>query len=886
MRFIKIRILCFCLFGILSIPAFSQNYNDLTKEQKDALALVNYFSSVQEEIYSYKKNKAYLDELYSNLRNYTKLSTLDSVSKDEFLKIMDTIHEYGMIDTKRERLEYLLENQKSEAIKSAVPSPLSVLNVIQSGNWIKALVSVTTMAVDSAVSYSKAKNQAEIEFLQKGWELDDKEAETLHQSVSDTLNYIWQILTTNNIEDIEGLRLNNNDIKKFVDYKFSKKSDGSPDYARREMLFESADSKKKYSGYAPYYLALVDTYYNLNEFKKCINALTEYEKTQGDIFRKDFEFAKAIPMAISSASEIYKGEKYIAYCEKYLQKLIDNTETENWDLRYFAAQIYLSLSKVSGDNNYLTKAYNLSKQNVLSLLEEQKKQNNTYLSNLSKPTQETDKKKLNNKENKEKAGQKYKSEKDFYKYQKNSRKTALPPVSDPLLLNCQLLYSLMDKIQILKSEESSMRNILNGVFLNFQVDTAFSNGQIANQQTADQVLNEIIYAKNPELKEHTSSFQTTFINSFSQNYRNILKKNLNLSNDNQLNEVLILSNSIGAEKVSWNKSNKMKIPAKYFIDGASVTINVYSATGEQTIENADYKVLNVKRPKNKTIEDFTATVSFKSSMKGIKYKGNKSYTVVVKIKVSDKEKSFVFLKNTGVMFGWFSKFELLNYEALTALLKDEKFNFPEKTGGLSSHPSYGEPVIYETPSLEHEIKSYTLAANSKENMNEYPLAFKDAYVAEYSNVYFETLKTVFRITNQKQLLDIIEADLLGNNLKVQLNKNTLKVLAKEVISGFTLDITILDENDNQIQSISDVKKSVENVKTDKNDIQSSVAVIKIQDTNFTKFKFEKKKMYKYYFTITNNSSKNTIIFLKAENGKIMSCNEYVAYKVSKLNEKK
>ena len=43
------------------------------------------------------------------------------------------------------------------------------------------------------------------------------------------------------------------------------------------------------------------------------------------------------------------------------------------------------------------------------------------------------------------------------------------------------------------------------------------------------------------------------------------------------------------------------------------------------------------------------------------------------------------------------------------------------------------------------------------------------------------------------------------------------------------------ENDNQIQSISDVKKSVENVKTDKNDIQSSVAVIKIQDKNFTKF---------------------------------------------------
>ena len=125
-------VLSFCLAGSLLSPIFSQNYNDLTKEQKDALALVNYFSSVQEEVYSYKKNKAYLDELYSNLRNYTKLSTLDNESKDEFLKIMDTIHEYGMIDTKRERLEFLLENQKSEAIKSAVPSPLSVLNVVQS----------------------------------------------------------------------------------------------------------------------------------------------------------------------------------------------------------------------------------------------------------------------------------------------------------------------------------------------------------------------------------------------------------------------------------------------------------------------------------------------------------------------------------------------------------------------------------------------------------------------------------------------------------------------------------------------------------------------------------------------------------------------------------
>ena len=49
--------------------------------------------------------------------------------------------------------ERLYEQNQAQAIRNAIPSPLSVLNVIQSGSWQKALVSVLFGIVDETHTF-------------------------------------------------------------------------------------------------------------------------------------------------------------------------------------------------------------------------------------------------------------------------------------------------------------------------------------------------------------------------------------------------------------------------------------------------------------------------------------------------------------------------------------------------------------------------------------------------------------------------------------------------------------------------------------------------------------------------------------------------------------
>ena len=53
------------------------------------------------------------------------------------------------------------------------------------------------MAVDSATSYATYMEQAEKDFLEAGWALDDEEAKVLHESRKGTYSYMvkwWTIM--------------------------------------------------------------------------------------------------------------------------------------------------------------------------------------------------------------------------------------------------------------------------------------------------------------------------------------------------------------------------------------------------------------------------------------------------------------------------------------------------------------------------------------------------------------------------------------------------------------------------------------------------------------------------------------------------------------------
>lgn len=76
----------------------------------------------------------------------------------------------------------------------------------------------------------------------------------------------------------------------------------------------------------------------------------------------------------------------------------------------------------------------------------------------------------------------YKAEKKrvaaYNKELKETRKTELPPLYEPLVLNCDLLFALAEQMEIDEVEQNKIRNILktdsNGVFLSIPVNDRYA----------------------------------------------------------------------------------------------------------------------------------------------------------------------------------------------------------------------------------------------------------------------------------------------------------------------------------------------------------------------------------------------------------------------------
>ena len=98
------------------------------------------------------------------------------------------------------------------------------------------------------------------------------------------------------------------------------------------------------------------------------------------------------------------------------------------------------------------------------------------------------------------AKQEYKGElkrvKDYNKGLRESRKTELPSLYEPLILNCDLLFALADKIDIGVEDRAELDAILEtetcGVFLVKPINDAYSFGENSTKNTIELTKNQLI----------------------------------------------------------------------------------------------------------------------------------------------------------------------------------------------------------------------------------------------------------------------------------------------------------------------------------------------------------------------------------------------------------
>lgn len=431
---------------------------ELTEQQRNSINMLNYMSVIAQKINVSSSNQLFLESAYSSLSNNTYPNAIDTDTQTRMTELMDSLEEFRMIAKKRERLQYIYEQNKAQALKQAIPSPLSIMNIVQSKNYLDAAISVLYMAVDSASSYASASSQADMQFIQDGWELDDEESAALHKNILDQMNYLIDIVRKYNIPG--DYTLNNEDIEDFVSW--SNKTDKR--LTSKIEWFETHESKYQYFG--SYWLELAKDYYNDSNYEKCLDSINEYEKINTRIYRKNIDYANVLPMVILSAKEVKEPEEYKEIAEEYCKVIENNTNDSNWDLRYFVAQIYMDLYNIDQNEQYLNNAYKIILNNVNNLVEEQTELNSTYLNPIVEVKAEKD------------ATKSTKNEiKNYNKLIKEERKIALPPVSKALYLNSELLFALADKINVSISEKKKIDKILHGngevLFLTESIDNQF-----------------------------------------------------------------------------------------------------------------------------------------------------------------------------------------------------------------------------------------------------------------------------------------------------------------------------------------------------------------------------------------------------------------------------
>ena len=464
--------------------------NGLTDQQRNSFSMLYYLAITAEDIRISKDNRLLLDDIYTSLLNDINPGAIDDETQDHLTQLRDIIKTYISISVKRDRLQYMYNQEKAAAIRSAVPDPLAILSVTNSLDWKKLATSVVFTVVDSYTNYKTASQSADQAFLMSGWELDDEETATIQRNRERAFDYMVDIVQKYALDG--KLTLNEQAIQTFAEIC---EIESVQQKIRR---LESEEATYKLLG--NYWLELADCYFETSQYQKCLDCVAKYNELSTEIYRKDYNYVQILPKAIVAAQAIYEGDTYISCVKAFADAIIDNTVTTEWSVRYFAAQVYLDLYSKTTNRTYLEKAYNIAYDNMTILIDEQRAMNATYLAPIQEVAIEEPDYRFMNEQQKKDAEKEYEAEKkrvkEYNKALHNARKTELPSVYEPLILNCELLFALADEMNISDTEKKEIESILqtesNGIFLVAPINNRYSFSKPAEKYIIDLSKNSIV----------------------------------------------------------------------------------------------------------------------------------------------------------------------------------------------------------------------------------------------------------------------------------------------------------------------------------------------------------------------------------------------------------
>lgn len=418
------------------VPALSDR---MTATQRNSINMLNHLVVLTQEINSSHNSRLYLEEAYASLVNNTYPNAVDERAQEQIEFLLDQLEGCRMLSVKRERLQHIYEENYANALRAALPAELAIIGLIPLDVWKPIAEVIVRMEEDSYESYQSEAAAAELAYLQDGWALDDEEQQVIHSLRRNTFSYIVETVRE---YDLPGeYALTEQAVADYVRWA------GNDNLLQRIQYFEA--NRATYQAYGPYWLMMAESYYSSGDYLSCLRAIETYRALDIRIFRRDYELARVLALGVVAARAALSEAQYADVAARYAGAILENTDNASWALRYFAAQVFSDLYGITGDRACLQKTYDTALNNVNYLLEDQRALNAAYIADVK--TVDT--------ALAEDSSQK-KEIKSYNKMLKELRSSELPPILEPLRLNCDLLYSAAKALGVSEAEQARIDGML------------------------------------------------------------------------------------------------------------------------------------------------------------------------------------------------------------------------------------------------------------------------------------------------------------------------------------------------------------------------------------------------------------------------------------------
>lgn len=399
----------------------AEQLRGLSDVQLNSVNMLNYLVVLVQQIYESTNSRLLLEEIYSELIDNVSPDAVDEETLNYIDDILENLQDYKMLAVKRERLQAIYERAQAQAANQAIPNPLGLLSAATADNLLTLASSVIYMAVDAATTYSSAMTQAETDYLQNGWELDDEESENLHSSRKQMFDYTVNIVNEYGLPG--SLALTEASVDSYVEWQ-------DAEAANRLRFFEK--NSDTYCALGAYWLLLARSYQEQGDVQRCVKAVETYEEFTTGILRRDESYAKTLSLALAACNDAQDGS-FAEHAEAWAAGILDNCSDDDWALRYYAAQVYVALAGQTGDLSYLARAYETALDNANELMPEQRSQNSAWLSPVEK---------LDDASGLIWADKEQKERESYNNMLDAERKVALAPICEPLVMNLELLRAI------------------------------------------------------------------------------------------------------------------------------------------------------------------------------------------------------------------------------------------------------------------------------------------------------------------------------------------------------------------------------------------------------------------------------------------------------------